>query len=155
MACDVVRVRLRLRGICVLAVVSDTPSELVVGVESAVSRPWCPRCGLRCGRVRGTRGCKICDLEVSGRPVMLVWRRHRFSCGDCEERFLEGCAAFGGRLTRRLARRLVTDAQVMAIPGGGAPPSPGMASGDGAGARLVRTGRRAPAQPQMPGAAGR
>ena len=39
MASDVVRVRLHLRQIRVLAVASDTPSELVVEVESTLRRP--------------------------------------------------------------------------------------------------------------------
>ena len=39
MASDVMRVRLHLREIRVLAVASDTPSELRVEVESTVRRP--------------------------------------------------------------------------------------------------------------------
>ena len=73
MASDVMRVRLHLRQIRVLAVVSDTLSELVVEVESSVSRPRCPHCGFRCGRVHDTRRRKIRDLEVSGRRTTLVW----------------------------------------------------------------------------------
>ena len=42
MASDVMRVRLHLREIRVLAVVSDTPSELRVEVESTVRRPALP-----------------------------------------------------------------------------------------------------------------
>ena len=48
MACDVMRVRLHLRQIRVLAVVVDTPEELRVRVESTVSRPRC----LHCGRIK-------------------------------------------------------------------------------------------------------
>ena len=48
MASDVMRVRLHLREIRVLAVASDTPSELRVEVESTVRRPRCPACGFRC-----------------------------------------------------------------------------------------------------------
>ena len=116
MASDVMRVRLHLRQIRVLAVVSDTPSELVVEVESTVTRPRCPHCGFRCGSVHDTRRRKIRDLEVSGPRTTLVWhRRRRLSCGNCGERFLEDHCAFEGRLTRRLARRLVADAQDMTI----------------------------------------
>ena len=98
-----------------LAVVVDTPSELVVEVESTLRRPRCPACGLRCGRVHDTRRRKIRDLEVSGRRTTLVWARRRFICGNCGERFLEDHTEFEGRLTRRLARRLVADAKVMTI----------------------------------------
>ena len=45
MASDVMRVRLHLRQIRVLAVALDTPSELRVEVESTVRRPRCPACG--------------------------------------------------------------------------------------------------------------
>ena len=92
MASDVMRVRLHLRQIRVLAVAVDTPGELVVEVESTVSRPRCPACGFRCGRVHDTRRRKVRDLEVSGRPVTLVWMRRRFACGNCGERFLEGAS---------------------------------------------------------------
>ena len=56
MASDVMRVRLHLREIRVLAVASDTPSELRVGVESTVRRSRCPECGFGCTRVHDT-GC--------------------------------------------------------------------------------------------------
>ena len=55
------------------------------------------------------------DLEVSGRPVTLVWMRRRMVCGNCASRWLEEHPGFDGRLTRRLAHRLVADAQVMTI----------------------------------------
>ena len=66
MASDVMRVRLHLREIRVLAVALDTPSELRVEVESTVRRPRCPACGFRCVWVHDTRRRKVRDLEVSG-----------------------------------------------------------------------------------------
>ena len=66
MASDVMRVRLHLRQIRVLAVVVDTPSELRVRVESTVRRPRCPHCGFKCHRVHDTRERAVRDLEVSG-----------------------------------------------------------------------------------------
>ena len=115
MASDVMRVRLHLRQVRVLAVAVDTPSELVVEVESALRRRRCPACGFGCGRAHDTRRRKIRDLEVSGRRTTLVWMRRRLSCGNCGERFLEDHAEFEGPMTRRLARRLVADARVMPI----------------------------------------
>ncbi len=129
MASDVIRVRLHLRQVRVLAVVVDTPEELRVRVrvrvrvestvrvrvESTVSRPRCPHCGFKCHKVHDTREREVRDLEVSGRRTVLVWMRHRFSCGNCGERFLEEHFEFDGPLTRRLAHRLVADAQVMTI----------------------------------------
>ena len=115
MASDVMRVRLHLRQIRVLAVAVDTPSELVVEVESTLRRPRCPACGFCRARVHDTRRRKIRDLEVSGRRTTLVWMRRRLSCGNCGERSLEDHPEFEGRMTRRLARCLVADARVMPI----------------------------------------
>ena len=115
MASDVMRVRLHLRETRVLAVALDTPSELRVEVESTVRRPRCPACGFRCVRVHDTRRRKVRDLEVSGRRTTLVWRRRRFVCDNCGSRHLEDHPEFEGRLTRRLARRLVADARVMTL----------------------------------------
>ena len=72
MASDVMRVRLHLRQIRVLAVVVDTPEELRVRVESTVRRPRCPHCGFKCHRVHDTREREVRDLEVSGRRAALV-----------------------------------------------------------------------------------
>ncbi len=110
MASDVIRVRLHLRQVRVLAVVVDTPEELRVRVESTVSRPRCPHCGFKCYRVHDIREREVRDLEGSGRPVTLVWMRRRMVCGSCASRWLEEHLEFDGRLTRRLAHRLVADA---------------------------------------------
>ena len=74
----------------------------MVGVCSTVRRPECPRCGALCGRVHDRRDKKVRDLEVSGRPVTLVWSRRRMVCEVCERRFLEGHPAFKGSVTARL-----------------------------------------------------
>ena len=115
MASDVMRVRLHLREIRVLAVASDTPSELRVEVESTVRRPRCPACGFGCTRVHDTRRRKVRDLEVSGRRTTLVWMRRRFVCDNCGSRHLEDHPEFENKLTRRLSRRLVADARVMTL----------------------------------------
>jgi len=115
MSSDVMRVRMHLRRIRVLGVVSDTPFELVVEVESAVRRPRCPECGFGCSRVHDVRVKRVRDLEVSGRATVLLWRRRRLVCDNCDGRFLEEHPAFEGSVTARLARRLVADAGVMPI----------------------------------------
>ena len=115
MASDVMRVRLHLRQIRVLGVVEDTPSELVVRVESTLSRLRCPECGFKCHRVHDRRDKKIRDLDVSGRRATLVWSRRRMRCDNCDQRFVEDHAAFEGGLTARLARRLVADCKVMTV----------------------------------------
>ena len=115
MGCDVVRVRLRLRLIRVLAAPVGAPGELVVEVESAARRPRCAACGFCSRRVHDRRRRKVRDLEVSGRPTTLVWHRRRFACDNCGERRLEDRREFEGRLTRRLARRPAADAGVMPV----------------------------------------
>ena len=70
MASDVMRVRLHLRQIRVLAVVVDTPEELRVRVESTVRRPRCPHCGFKCHRVHDTR-----EREVRCATVRISQRR--------------------------------------------------------------------------------
>ena len=115
MGCDVMSVRLWLPRISVLGVLVDAPERLVVGVCSTVRRPECPGCGAACSRVHDRRDNKVRDLEVSGRPVVLVWSRRRMVCEGCGHRFLENHPAFEGSLTARLARRVVADAQPVTL----------------------------------------
>ena len=110
MASDVMRVRLHLREIRVLAVALDTPSELRVEVESTVRRPRCPACG--CTTPAGAR-CAIWRCRGDART--LVWMRRRFVCDNCSTRHLEDHPEFENKLTRRLSRRLVADARVMTL----------------------------------------
>ena len=115
MASDVMSVRLWLPRIKVEGVVVDAPEELVVRVCSTVRRPGCPDCGVPSGKVHDRRDNKIRDLEVSGRPVTLIWERRRLVCEPCGSRFSEGHQGFEGRVTARLARRLVKDARAMTV----------------------------------------
>ena len=115
MASDVMSVRLWLPQTEVVEVIVDAPERLTVRVASSVSRPRCPDCGARCGRVHDRREKRVRDLEVSGRPVTLLWDRRRMVCDGCGRRFLEDHRAFEGRLTARLARRLVADAREMTV----------------------------------------
>ncbi|WP_420621902.1 transposase [Candidatus Poriferisodalis sp.] len=80
MARDVVSVRLWLAQVRVLGVLVDLAERLAVRVVSTVLRPKCPRCATPSGRVHGRRDNKVRDLEVSGRPVTLVWQRRRRRC---------------------------------------------------------------------------
>ena len=115
MSLDHMSVRLQLCGLRVLEVSVDTPTRLEVVVESSAWRLRCPHCGFWCRRVHDRREKRIRDLSVSGRCVTLRWRRRRFVCGRCGERHLEDHREFDGKLTRRLARRLVVDAQQMSL----------------------------------------
>ena len=115
MSADVMSVRLPLRGVRVTEVVVDTPTELVVGVVSTRKLSGCPGCGRSCRRVHDRRQREIRDLKITGRRTVLLWTQRRFVCDMCGKRHMETHAQFLGAITRRLARRLVQDAQVMSI----------------------------------------
>ena len=115
MSADVMRVRLHLRGVRVTEVVVDAPAELVVGVVATKKLSECPGCGSSCRRVHDRRQRQIRDLEISGRRTVLLWTQRRFVCDECGKRHTETHPQFVGSITRRLARRLVQDAQVMSI----------------------------------------
>lgn len=115
MSSDAMRVRLHLRQVRVLEVLVDEPGRLEVAVEAAWSASRCPFCGFRCRRVHDRRVKRVRDLEVSGRRTVLLWRRRRWRCENCGQRHLEGHPEFEGKLTRRLARRLVADVAVMPV----------------------------------------
>ncbi len=112
---DAICSRLWLPHVEVIGALVDAPDELVVAVQSSERRPLCPNCGKRCGRVHDRRDVKVRDLDSSGRPVTLVWKRRRLIYDACGLRFSEHNTAFEGRLTARLARQLVTDARDMTI----------------------------------------
>ena len=155
MASDVMRVRLHLRQIRVVEVLVDTPAVLRVRVESSQTNLRCPHCGFKCHKVHDTRERQVRDLEVSGRWTTLVWMRRRFSCGNCTERFLEDHDSFDGKLTRRMAHRLVAGCASHVDPCGGAPPRCALDGDHDAGAGLVTVDRRTAPQSTLQGVAGR
>ena len=112
---DVMSVRLWLPRIEVVEVVVDAPERLVVRVRSSVRRPKCAGCGTPSSRTHDRRDREVRDLEVSGRPVVLVFEQRRLVCEPCGARFAEKHPAFEGRVTARLARRLVADARAMTV----------------------------------------
>ena len=110
---DVMSVRLRLPQTEVLGVIVDAPQRLAVRVRSTVRRPRCPDCGTPSGKADDRLECEIRDLKVSGRPVTLVFEQRRMVCGGW--RFMKDHRGFEGRVTARLARRLVADARKMTV----------------------------------------
>ena len=91
------------------------PHRVGGGGDSTRKLSSCPFCGRSCRRVHDRRRREIRDLEISGRPTVLLWTQRRFVCNHCGKRYMETHPQFEGGLTRRLARRLVQDAQVMPI----------------------------------------
>jgi len=114
-ASDSIRIRLHVRAIAAIGVLVDSLRDLVVEVETSGSWFRCPACGFKCRRVHDRRAKRIGDQSVSGRAVMLVWRRRRFVCGNCDVGHVETHSEFEGKVTRRMARQLVADARVMSI----------------------------------------
>jgi transposase len=119
MSPDVMTIRLHLRRLRVVQVLVDVIEQLVVVVADGRRVVRCPYCGFATGRVHDRRRVKIHDLPTQGRATTLEWVRRRFSCDNCDERFLEDHPEIvvGRRthVTRRLARQLVRDVKVMSI----------------------------------------
>ena len=104
---DAMTVRLHLRRLRVVRVVRDDEAELVVEVADAQSVKRCPSCGVRTAKVHETRRRRVRDLPSLGRPTTLVVQVRRFECG-CGHRFTPEHPELAGKITRRLARQLVS-----------------------------------------------
>ena len=62
--------------------VIECDGKLVVEIESkTVPAPGCPRCGV-VGWSHGRRDHRLVDCPGFGRPVELIWRKHRWRCGE-------------------------------------------------------------------------
>ena len=131
MSFDVMRVRLHLRGGSCDRCGGGHPRRVGGGVVSVRKLSSCPFCGRSCRRVHDRRRREIRDLEHGGRSTVLWWTQRRFVCGACGKRHMETHPQFEGSITRRLARRLVQDAQVMPIAAVSRRPPCGVASGHG------------------------
>lgn len=70
-------------GLVVREAVEES-GEVFVFVETEPSAVWCPSCGAR-AESKGRRTSVIRDLEIAGRPTVLVWRKRRWRClePDC------------------------------------------------------------------------
>ncbi|MGH9165713.1 MAG: ISL3 family transposase [Acidimicrobiales bacterium] len=97
-------IRLHLRAMRVLEVVTDLPEALVVAVVALSSVVRCRACGDKTARV-----------HASGRPMTLVWHRRRFRCSACRATTTETHPFIAEAITTRLARQVVRDAQEMTI----------------------------------------
>ena len=75
---------LGLEGFVLLAAV-EVDGELHQLVETGAAVVGCPGCGTRAVS-KGRRRTKVRDLPSGGRPVMVVWAKRLWRCGDpdCE-----------------------------------------------------------------------
>ena len=69
----------------------------------------CKRCGGKTGRIHDYRVREVRDLELRGKPVRLLYRRRRYVCPACGERFSEDNGSVGRymRFTHRTARKIM------------------------------------------------
>jgi len=108
-------VRLHLRRIRIVKVLRDDETELVVEVADTQSVKRCPACGARTATVHETRRRRVRDLPSLGRPTTLVVQVHRYQCAECDRRFTPEHPELAGKITRRLARTLVSDVRKLTI----------------------------------------
>ncbi|QPK81210.1 ISL3 family transposase [Schaalia sp. ZJ405] len=73
------------KDVRVLGYFRDGPVQAIV-IEQSLSGVVCPACGGP-ARVKDRPRVMLVDLPVYGRPMRLVWRKHRFTCPDlsCEQ----------------------------------------------------------------------
>lgn len=115
MPTDGMMVRLHLKRIRVVRVVSDEIDRLVVEVVDTRIVVRCPACGFGTRRVHETRRVNIADVAMFGRSTTLVWLQRRFECENCGHRHTEDHPEFEGKVTRRFARQLVADSRHLTI----------------------------------------
>ncbi|MQB02346.1 MAG: hypothetical protein GEU78_19330, partial [Actinobacteria bacterium] len=109
------RVRLHLQRIRVVEVLVDLPERLEVLVRDLRPVVRCPFCAFKTTKVHETRRVRVKDVPRGRQHVTLVWLRRRFECANCGERHTENHPAIEGKLTGRLARAIVKDAQQLSI----------------------------------------
>jgi transposase len=73
---------LGLEGFVLLAAV-EVDGELHQLVETSATVVGCPGCGIR-ALSKGRRRTKVCDLSCGGRPVVVVWSKRLWRCGDAD-----------------------------------------------------------------------
>src|SRR5271169_5531419 len=73
---------LGLDGFAVLAV-EETPSEVIVTVETTADFVGCPSCGVR-AVAKDRIQVDIRDLPCFGRPARPVWLKQRLRCADLD-----------------------------------------------------------------------
>jgi transposase len=105
-----------------VSTVDEVDGELWVYVETEPGRRSCPACGTW-AESKGRPTVLVRDLEMAGRPTILVWRKRRFQCvdADCEARSwteqIEGIApraVLTDRARSEIARRVGAEAAAVA-----------------------------------------
>ncbi len=76
----------------VLGVIDDPGGALRVVIETREPRPACAGCA-GAAQIKDRPVVELVDLAASGRPVRLVWRKHRWECAneDVSAGVVDGC----------------------------------------------------------------
>ena len=85
----------------------ETEKEIILQISMERKMHICKRCGGKTGRIHDYRVREVRDLELRGKPVRLLYRRRRYVCPACGERFSEDNGSVGRymRFTHRTARK--------------------------------------------------
>jgi transposase len=88
--------------------VIEVGDRLDLEVELVARAGCCPRCGRSSVDVKDRPVVRVRDLPIAGRVTHLVWRKRRYSCGECGRTFTESHPELPARqrVTRRFRRRL-------------------------------------------------
>ena len=101
--------------------VEETPSEVIVTVETTADFVGCPTCGVRAEAQDRVR-VDIRDLPCFGRPARLVWMKRRWRCADPDcaaKTWTEGTEHVAPRavLTLRAGAEATRQVGELALPG--------------------------------------
>ncbi len=106
----------------VVKVAEERDGELYVLVETKPGPVGCPTCGVL-AESKGRRATLVRDLEIAGRPTVLVWRKRRWRCKDpdCPMKTwseeipgIRKRASLTDRAKKEIARRIGEDARSVA-----------------------------------------
>lgn len=106
----------------VVKIAEERDGELYVLVETKLGPVGCPTCGVL-AESKGRRTTLVRDLEIAGRPTVLVWRKRRWRCNDPDcpmktwSEEIPGIAkraSLTDRAKKEIARRIGEDARSVA-----------------------------------------
>lgn len=88
----------------------ESEREIVLQISLERHAQVCGRCGTETEHVHDYRVRQVCDLELRGKPLRLLYRRRRYVCLVYGKRFAEKNAFVGRymRFTHRICEKIMT-----------------------------------------------
>ena len=88
----------------------ESEREIVLQISLERHAQVCGRCGMETEHVHDYRVRQVCDLELRGKPLRLLYRRRRYVCLVYGKRFAEKNAFVGRymRFTHRICEKIMT-----------------------------------------------